>query len=283
MMPVPQSHSSDALDTLAIPEIEQPFVGRWNQLVSTTNWEKGRIIHEWREALVQAGAPTADYADESWSRRVGGVTSQHVGRLRRVYHRFGNAFASYQGLYWSHFQAAVDWDDAEMWLEGAVQNHWSVSEMRGKRGETLGDLAADQANQDDDASMAGEVDEDFEASADSNSPSTLVDEDSPLTDNAAESVEEADGDHGQPGEASAIDKDSDPDDPIQRVETAPFRPFEKLGDLPPDLADAMDAFKLAILRHKTDGWQQIDCASVLGILDALKELALAPSGEPAPF
>ena len=26
------------------------FVGRWNTLVSTTNWEKGRIIQQWREA-----------------------------------------------------------------------------------------------------------------------------------------------------------------------------------------------------------------------------------------
>ena len=27
------------------------FVGQWNRLVSTTNWEKGRIICQWRDAL----------------------------------------------------------------------------------------------------------------------------------------------------------------------------------------------------------------------------------------
>ena len=28
------------------------FLGRWNRLISTTNWEKGRIILEWRQALI---------------------------------------------------------------------------------------------------------------------------------------------------------------------------------------------------------------------------------------
>ena len=27
-------------------ELAQPFVGQWNQLISTTNWEKGRIISD---------------------------------------------------------------------------------------------------------------------------------------------------------------------------------------------------------------------------------------------
>jgi hypothetical protein len=114
------------------------FIGQWNRLVSTTNWEKGRIICEWREALLAAGAGVTEYSDEAWSQLVGRVTSQHVGRLRRVFQRFGEAFDQYQGLFWSHFQAAIDWEDAEMWLEGAIHNGWSVSQMRGKRWETVG-------------------------------------------------------------------------------------------------------------------------------------------------
>ena len=114
------------------------YVGRWNRLVSTTNWEKGRIIFEWREALQQAGAPSSVYSDEAWSQQVGNVTPQHVGRLRRVYERFEKVHQQYRGLYWSHFQAALDWDDAEMYLEGAVQNDWSVSQMRNQRWEALG-------------------------------------------------------------------------------------------------------------------------------------------------
>ena len=40
---------SDA--ALAVAPATQQYVGRWNQLVSTTNWEKGRIIIQWRDAL----------------------------------------------------------------------------------------------------------------------------------------------------------------------------------------------------------------------------------------
>jgi len=47
--------------------------------------------------------------------------------------------------------------------------------------------------------------------------------------------------------------------------------------LPDDLADAMESMKLAILRHKTAGWQAIDEGSVLQMLDALKALVTAPS------
>ena len=98
---------------------------------------------------VEADAP-AEYSDETWSRQVGSVTPQHVGRLRRVYERFGQVYDGYDdGLYWSHFQAALDWNDAEMWLEGAVQNDWSISEMRRTRWETLGGAAELQPREED--------------------------------------------------------------------------------------------------------------------------------------
>ena len=83
--------NSQGLDSAAIGGVDEtsaPFLGQWNRLVSTTNWEKGRIIHEWRQALVAAAAPASEHADEAWSLRVGSVTGQHVGRLRRVYERF---------------------------------------------------------------------------------------------------------------------------------------------------------------------------------------------------
>ena len=67
-----------------VVEAATEYVGRWNRLVSTTNWEKGRIISEWRAAMQQADAAAASYTDDAWSQQVGGVTPQHVGRLRRV-------------------------------------------------------------------------------------------------------------------------------------------------------------------------------------------------------
>ena len=132
---MPEQDSSEPIavanaDIVISPETlnqSKPFVGQWNELVSTTNWDKGEIIIQWRESLKEKSASASESSDEAWSQLVGGVTPQHVGRLRRTFERFGHTFKEYQGIYWSHFYAALDWDDAEMWLEGAVQSKWSVS------------------------------------------------------------------------------------------------------------------------------------------------------------
>jgi hypothetical protein len=69
----------------------------------------------------------------------------------------------------------------------------------------------------------------------------------------------------------------------QHESIAFVQPFENLAELPPDFSDAFDAMKLAILRHKNESWQQITCGDVLAALDALKQLALAPSHTAPPF
>jgi len=262
----------------------QPFVGQWNQLISTTNWEKGRIILDWREAFIEAGAPAVEYSDEAWSRRVGNVTGQHVGRLRRVYQRFGSAREQYDGLFWSHFQAALDWEDAEMWLEGAVQNSWSVSQMRRTRWETLGAVEADRPRDED--IVVSEVDEDVEPSLDranddlKSSTARGDRQSSPLHEGPDFGDEDAPADakSGSTISGASIYADDDARETIEFV-----RPFENLGELPDDLAEAFDAFKLAILHHKQEGWEQISRDDVLASLDALKELALAPSADDASF
>lgn len=256
------------------------FVGRWNRLVSTTNWEKGKIITQWREALIASGAPHADYSDEAWSRRVEGVSGQHVGRLRRVHQQFGHAQAQYAGLFWSHFQAALDWADAEMWLEGAVQNHWSVAHMRRARWETLGAVAAEEPR---DADLVTALDEDFEShiagpAADSE-PSSAADAERPAPD-AAE-AEAAEKDAAKSRRSTPSSSGANEDAACAGAELV--RPFAHLADLPADLAEAVEGFKLAILRHKTEGWRRISPDDVLSSLDALKELVTAPSDESGPF
>jgi len=79
-----------------------------------------------------------------------------------VQQRFGATRSTYKGLYWSHFFAALDWNDAEMWLEGAVQSQWSVSQMRRQRWETLGQVGPPPLAIDE---VAAEVDEDVPAEA----------------------------------------------------------------------------------------------------------------------
>jgi hypothetical protein len=50
----------------------------------------------------------------------------------------------------------------------------------------------------------------------------------------------------------------------------PSRLFESFRNLPEDLAEATSSFKLAIVRHKSAGWEEISQADLLKLLDALK-------------
>jgi hypothetical protein len=284
----PAAEPGGAADTAAhiIDEsTSQPFVGQWNQLVSNTNWEKGRIICQWRDAMDSAGAPPAEYSDEAWSRRVGGVTGQHVGRLRRVFRRFGETQTQFGGLYWSHFFAALEWEDAEMWLEGAIRNSWSVSQLRRMRWETLGAVADQKPLAEDD--VTGELDEDFEPALRATPGTDTGDraEDDRADDERAEkeqthrarvaddedlSVAAADDEEAANGDESWETANAKESKPKSRL-----RPFADLPELPDDLADAFESFKLAILAHRADGWQDVEADDVIRSLDALKQLALS--------
>jgi hypothetical protein len=266
---------AEAISAAENPQIEtasSEYLGRWNRLVSTTNWEKGRIVAEWREALIEAGAPAAAYSDEAWSRRVGSVTPQHTGRLRRVYQRFATVRDEYHGLYWSHFQAALDWDDAEMWLEGAVQNRWSIAQMQGERSRTLGALVEEGIE-----ATAVEVDEDAAADHGYMVPAADL---PPASSAAMAEVAAAAEAEVCEAEASQADGESvafDTADDYAGDGPAPLRPFENLPALPADLRDAFDGFKLAILHHRISNWQEVSREDVLATLEALRQLTLAPA------
>lgn len=235
------------------------FVGQWHTLVSTTNWDKGRIICAWRDELKKSGAPVSQYSDEAWAQIVGDVTGQHVGRLRRTSERFGEVSAEYDGLYWSHFQTALDWEDAEMWLEGALQNKWSVSQMRAQRWETVGDGPKPEERPAETAealpTAPAPIGEEAEA----------VDAEVQAASDDADS--EGERDETQPMDAPAAER------------REPVRPMKDLAELPDDLAEAFEQFKLAILAHKMTDWADVSRDDVLASLAALEQLALAPSGD----
>jgi hypothetical protein len=260
-----QDADDERLATLA-----QPFVGQWNQLISTTNWEKGRIIGQWREALIASGAPSHQYSDEAWARRVGGVTAPHVGRLRRVHERFASTYKTYSGLYWSHFLAALDWDDAPLWLEGASREGWSVAAMREQRWQAHG--AVDSQRPTTSEIIEVELDEDVVLPAQGGGrtkeygdepgvASGPVYEDPDFGDE--EELMPLSGSGGSPGSSST---------PSEPSPSAAVQPFAGLPELPDDLADAIETLKLAILRHKTSGWAETDAATVQRYLDAISVL-----------
>ncbi|CAE7686408.1 unnamed protein product [Symbiodinium microadriaticum] len=260
-----------------LEEASAPFLGQWTKLISTTNWDKGKIIYQWRTSLQEAGAPAAEYADDAWARSVGGVTGQHVGRLRRVFERFGDNYPTYDGLYWSHFQAAIEWEDAEMWLEGAANNKWSVASMRNQRWETMGKIESERPEESD--VVASEVDEDFEPAQgnDGEVRGSIGEMDGPTgpshegpdfgdeeqESHARESSGMAEGEVGDSTEAPSL-----------------VKPFAEIGSMPDDVLDAFEAFKLAIIRHRGAAWEEISQEDMISCLESLKVLVNAPSGEP---
>ncbi len=254
----------------AVEATSREYLGRWNRLVSTTNWEKGRIICQWRQTVLSTGAPPEAASDEAWSRRVGNVSPQHVGRLRRVFQRFGEIYEQFEGLYWSHFLAALDWHDAEMWLEGAVQSGWSVARMRAERWQALGALPSEKPRDEDVVSAESDEDADIQEEVESrvSGPSfqEVRDPEHDMPETAPGETEES----TRPDEAASWD--GPPCEPRSS-------PFQDLPQLPDDLAEAFENFKVAILNHKLAGWRHVSAEAVLAALDALKELASAPPDE----
>ncbi|MGA2062943.1 MAG: hypothetical protein ABSG67_20915 [Thermoguttaceae bacterium] len=253
-----------------VVETSIEYIGRWNRLVSTTNWEKGRIIVQWRQALEQAQAPVAGCTDEAWAEQVGGVTPQHVGRLRRVYERFADVCQQYPGLYWSHFYAALDWPDAEMWLEGAVQNGWSISQMRNQRWETFG--GPRELKPEESEIISIEPDEDDGPEGNRSLPESITETLGVVRDTGSSAKHLSDPAPFDSGSGNALESAA-----FSGKNPAPFRPFENLPPMPADVNEAFEMFKLAVISHKLGGWQDIALEDVLAILDALKQLASAPA------
>lgn len=257
----------------------EPFVGRWQTLVSQTNWEKGRIIVEWRQALVDQSAAVTAYSDEAWAKQVGAVTSQHVGRLRRVFDRFGESYGSYRSLYWSHFLAALDWDDAELWLEGASRSDWSVSQMRRTRTESMGGDPANEALRDEeliaselDDGFVGLVQEDEEGDARSDRDASDRIESASFAEGPDFGDEDRESDSL---EADSNDLDGSGDAYGGEGESvgASGNPFSELGGLPLDIADALEQFKLSIIRHRASKWSEVSQSQMLTVIDALRVFA----------
>ena len=266
-----------------IDQLSEPIVGKWNVLVSQTNWEKGELILRWRNELIAAGLPNTLYSDESWARRVGNVSPQHVGRLRRVSERFDTKNRNFPGLYWSHFYAALEWDDAELWLEGAVQNHWSVAQMQAQRWEAVGAPAGHKPREED--VYVVEIDEDTYArqSALERAPQDKI-EGRTVEIGAADTIEG----FGFPSASAPVSTAEPPKkqtkkDRAKHTELDSSIPttgeilmsLKGVAQFPADLAEPLELLKVAILNHKLAGWKSITAEQVRRSLEELKMLAIA--------
>ena len=273
------SEETNAADSQIIDELSVDSIGRWNRLISRTNWEKGEVIHRWRNQLKEAGLPNAAFSDEAWSRRVGNVSPQHVGRLRRVFERFNETNGLYPSLFWSHFQAALDWDDAEMWLEGANLSQWSVAIMRIKRWETLG-APADMKPKEKDIILS-ELDEDVSPYNDSQA---ILEGSASRIEPAEKNQREGDGSGldipfetddkpGKKGKRANLADETDNPDIVTTGEA--LSQLAPVKELPGDLSEAFEQLKVAVLNHKLSGWKEVEQQRVLTFLTAMRAVVLA--------
>jgi hypothetical protein len=271
---VPFQTDEPFVNTPLMDELSNPLVGQWNTLVSTTNWEKGEIINRWRQAIIEAGLPKAAYSDDVWAKRVGNVSPQHAGRLRRVAERFGSKSADYPKLYWSHFQVALDWDDAELWLEGAAQNDWSVAQMKVQRWETLG--GADEFKPRDEDIITAEIDEDVNPRNDSfvpNSVNRMSDRTELRTAPISGAVIVDDTPPFRTDDGLLEKREKKPKPKREAPTTkAVMESLNSSAELPADLADALETLKTAVLNHKLSGWKEVSAPKVAGYLESLKQL-----------
>ncbi|MDR0706096.1 MAG: hypothetical protein LBF88_14075 [Planctomycetaceae bacterium] len=267
-----------------IEELSNPYIGNWNTLISQTNWEKGTVILRWRQAMIDANLPHGAYSDEAWARRVGNVSSQHVGRLRRVAEHFGGKAKDYPNLYWSHFQTALDWNDAELWLEGAVQNHWSVAQMRVQRWEAVG--APEELKPRDEDIFTAELEEDDFVRNETFTAERRVQErdrtEAKVSEIGAADIIEGFGSDAPPFDVSdeklkkkesKKSKNKNGDDSCN-VSTGEIlaTTLKDFSDLPSDLAESFEMLKVAILNHKLAGWKNVAPSKLIRVLETFKSL-----------
>ncbi len=259
-----------------IEQLSDPHIGNWNRLVSQALGG----LHSPKLVMYAVDFDEA-FSDEVWAKRVGNVTSQHVGRLRRVAERFGEKETAYPKLVWSHFQAALDWDDAELWLEGAVQNAWSVAQMRIQRWEAVG--APEELKPRAEDIFIAELDEDVNPRIDSHARSADRVEARQAAIGSADidvdAVEGFDPDAAPPFDADDDKPKKEAKKSRPRAENLDGRKtgeilaqLSNFSDIPADMADAMEMLKVAILNHKLSGWKEVSPKTAASCLEAMKAL-----------
>ena len=276
LTPSESSVDDAVLSSPVIEEVSSDFINSWNRLISMTNWEKGKLIHNWRSKLIENGLPRQVFSDESLAKRLGSVSGQHIGRLRRVFERFNTTFEKYSGLYWSHFQAVLDWDDADTWLADASDKQWSVASMRLQRWEAIGSPAGQMPNDAD--ILMSEPDEDVNPYNDSDT----------VLDGNRKSVEpnrDKEKKKGQGAGGRRQNEESQTSKSGEKTDThndyggfsspaEAFAQMKQMKDLPEDLKEAFEQLKVVILSHKVSGWREVAPQRILTFLNAMKVVVM---------
>jgi hypothetical protein len=126
--PIPQPAAAE------IPESEEQLVSRAQQALSDCYWTVGECASKWTRRYAK-GRTDADFG------ALIGMSADQVFQRRRVWETFSDVYSQFAALRWSHFYAALNWDDAPECLQWADEMRSTVAEMkawrRAMRGEDL--------------------------------------------------------------------------------------------------------------------------------------------------
>lgn len=113
---------------------EQQLIDRARTAVESASWIIGECASLWTERFARGRT------DEDFAVKIG-LTRDQVCQRRRVWDTFSGECDTYHTLSWSHFYAALNWDDAPECLQWADEMQATVAEMkawrRAQRGEDL--------------------------------------------------------------------------------------------------------------------------------------------------
>ena len=115
-------------------ESEAALIARAQTAVSNCNWEVGECAALWTKRFSR-GRTDSDFA------ALVSLSADQIYQRRRVWEAFADVYQNYTSLKWSHFYAALNWDDASECLQWADDVQAGVAEMkawrRAQRGEDL--------------------------------------------------------------------------------------------------------------------------------------------------
>lgn len=127
---------------MAAVESEAELVARAQSALSRCNWEIGECAALWTKKYAQ-GRTDADFGAQI------GLSGDQVYQRRRVWETFADVHGAYQHLKWSHFYAAINWEDSAECLQWANDLGATVAEMkawrRAQHGEDLAQRGDEEA------------------------------------------------------------------------------------------------------------------------------------------
>jgi len=109
-----------------VKETEDQLIQRAQHALSRCNWEIGECAATWTKRFSR-GRTDADFG------ALIGLSGDQVYQRRRVWETFNDVHERYNELKWSHFYAALNWDDAAECLQWAQDMSATVAEMKAWR------------------------------------------------------------------------------------------------------------------------------------------------------